>query len=74
MRLGSTHPLGMMKLRYLGTPVTDWTDAWVAQRLAGGLLVYTKNTHDYQHITEWNVGTPDIEAMWVKLSLNLTHP
>ena len=39
----------------------------------GGVLMYTKMSHTYQHI-EWNVGTSDIEILWVKLSLKLTRP
>ena len=40
----------------------------------GGLIVYTKHGHHYQHMTEWNVGNDDIEITWVKLSLKLTRP
>ena len=39
----------------------------------GGVLMYTKSTHTYHHMVEWNVETPDIEIIWVKLSLKLTH-
>ena len=36
--------------------------------------MYTKTSHAYQHVIEWNVGNPDIEILWVKLSLKLTRP
>ena len=50
--------------RGLGSPKTG----------GGGVMMYTKNNHLYYHMEEWNVGTPDIEILWVKLSLKLTRP
>ncbi len=49
-------------------------DAGSGKRGGGGLLAYSRNHYNFEHVFDWNVCTPDIEIQWLKLSLPRTRP
>ena len=41
---------------------------------AGGIIVYTRNNFDFELLEQGNTCSPDIESMWLKLSLKQAKP
>ena len=37
-------------------------------------MAYIDNRYQFEHISEWDLCTPDVEMLWFKLILKLTRP
>ena len=44
------------------------------KRGGGGILCYVDNRYHFEHLSDWNICTHDIEVVWLKLNLKLTKP
>ena len=49
-------------------------DAGSGKRGGGGIVCYCSNRYNFEHLTDWNICTPDIGCRWSKLHLKATRP
>ena len=49
-------------------------DGGSGKRGGGGLLAFSRNHYSFEHLSEWNICSPDIEIQWLKLKLPRTRP
>ena len=48
-------------------------DAGSSKRGGGGIVVYINTKRNFEHLSDWDICTRDIECLWTKLNLKATR-